>query len=224
MKNLSGSSRFRFSPLRDVPTTSLNCEIENDAAMRGDPVDPRRTSTVTPAKNFEAKRNPSESILVEPRTVRGAKDIVYGELPIAARPEAQDERQKLTIVHGSKVDIAVRQFFRPYVLAFLALAIAVGGNGYGYKLAQYFHHSEVSKASATRMWVDHRDDSSITVSHQQTHPQRISAFELFLVFAPQVPRLTRDHALTTPAPARAAFIISSHIPFRAPPSTQSSLA
>ena len=62
----------------------------------------------------------------------------------------------------SKLHVAVRQFFRPYVLAFLALAIAVGGNGYGYKLSQYFQHSEVSKASATRMWVDHRDDSSIT--------------------------------------------------------------
>lgn len=149
---------------------------------------------------------------------------MHDEFPIAARPEAQDERPKLMIVRGSKTDIAVRQFFRPYVLAFLALAIAVGANGYGYKLAQYFHHSEVSKASATRMWVDHRDDSSVTVAHQQTRPQRISAFELFLVFAPQVPRLTRDHALTTPAPARAAFVVSSHIPFRAPPSIQSSLA
>ncbi|HMG86484.1 MAG TPA: hypothetical protein VK574_12090 [Terracidiphilus sp.] len=149
---------------------------------------------------------------------------MHDELPIAAGPEAQDQRQKLMVARESKMDAAVRQFFRPYVLAFLALAIAVGGNGYGYKLAQYFHHPEVSKASATRMWVDHRDDSSITVSHQQTRPQRISSFELFLVFAPQIPRLTRDHALTTPAPARAAFVISSHIPFRAPPQIQSSMA
>ena len=109
---------------------------------------------------------------------------MHDEFPIAARPEAQDERPKLMIVRGSKTDIAVRQFFRPYVLAFLALAIAVGANGYGYKLAQYFHHSEVSKASATRMWVDHRDDSSVTVAHQQTRPQRISAFRAFPRFCP----------------------------------------
>ncbi len=149
---------------------------------------------------------------------------MHDELPIADRHEAQVERQEFMMLRGSKMEVALRQFFRPYVLAFLALAIAVGGNGYGYKLAQYFHHTEVSKASATKMWVDHRDDSSITVSHQQTLPQRISSFELFLVFAPQFPRLTRDHALTTPAPARAAIVISSHIPFRAPPSIQSFMA
>jgi hypothetical protein len=149
---------------------------------------------------------------------------VQDEFLIAVGPEAHVERQRAIGARDSKMDLAVRQFFRPYVLAFLALAIAVGGNGYGYKLAQYFQHSEVSKASATRMWVDHRDDSSITVAHQQTRPQRISALELFLVFAPQVPRLSRDHAVTTPAPVRVAAVISSHIPFRAPPSVQPSLA
>ena len=111
------------------------------------------------------------------------------------------------------------------LLAFLALAIAVGGNGYGYKLAQYFQHSEVSKASATRMWVDHRDDSSSITAHQHTRPQRISAFELFALFEPQqVQRLSRDHALTTPPPPRIAFVICSHIPFRAPPTLHFSLA
>jgi len=148
---------------------------------------------------------------------------VHEKLPFAAISKAQVERQK-PMAPGSKVNVAVRQFFRPYVLAFLALALVVGGNGYGHKLSHYFQHSDVSKASATRMWVDHRDDSSVTVSHHQTRPQRISAFELFLIFAPQVPRLSRDHTLTTPAPPRAAFVISSHIPFRAPPSTQSLLA
>lgn len=147
---------------------------------------------------------------------------MHDELPIAIMTEAQIEREKPMVARDSEVDVAVRQFLRPYVLVFLALAMAVGANGYGNKLAQYFQHSEVSKASATRMWVDHRDDSSLTVSHQR--PRQISALELFLVFAPQVPRLSRDHALTTPAPARAAFVISSHIPFRAPPAIQSSLA
>lgn len=146
------------------------------------------------------------------------------EFLIAGKPETYVERQKAIGARDSKMNVAVRQFFRPYVLAFLALAIAVGGNGYGYKLAQYFHHSEVSKASATRMWVDHRDDSSIAVAHQQTQPQRIFALELFLIFDPQVPRLSRDHTVTTPAPMRVAAVISLHIPFRAPPSIQSSLA
>lgn len=149
---------------------------------------------------------------------------MHDELPIAATSEAQVERQKPMIARQSKIDVAVRQFFRAPVLSFLALALVVGGNGYGHKLSKYFQHSEVSKASATRMWVDHRDDSSVTVSRHQTRPQRISAFELFLIFTPQVPRLARDHVLTTPPPQRAAFVISSHIPFRAPPSIPSLLA
>lgn len=153
-----------------------------------------------------------------------AEDTLHGDFSMATNGATQVERWEQSIVLDAKVYVAVRQFFRPCVLAFLALAIAVGGNGYGYKLAQYFHHSEVSKASATKMWVDHRDDSSITIAHQQMRPQRISAFELFLVFAPRIPRLTRDHALTTPAPARAAFIVSSHVSFRGPPSIPSSLA
>lgn len=150
---------------------------------------------------------------------------MHDEQSIAARPEAQVKRQELVAAHDGGVSVAVRQFFRPYVLAFLALAIAVGGNGYGYKLAQYLQHSEASKASATRMWVDHRDDSSSTASQRHTRTQRVSAFELFALFAPQqLPRVSRDHALTTPAPARIAFIISSHIPFRAPPTLDPSLA
>ena len=149
---------------------------------------------------------------------------MHDGLPIAAGSTAQLERQKPMIARPSEIVVAVRQFFRGPVLAFLALAIVVGGNGYGHKLSQYFQHSGVSKASTTRMWVDHRDDSSVTVSRHHTRPQRISAFELFLIFAPQVPRLARDHALTTPPPQRAAFVVSSHIPFRAPPSIQSSLS
>jgi hypothetical protein len=157
-------------------------------------------------------------------TVRGAEDIVYDRFANVNRPETCVERHDPMFTRGSKTDVAVRQFFRPYVLAFLALAIAVGGNGYGYKLSQYLRHSEVRKASATRMCVDHRDDSSITNAHHRERPRQISALELFLVFAPQFPRLTRDHALTTPAPARAACVISSHIPFRAPPSSKSFMA
>ncbi len=101
---------------------------------------------------------------------------------IAARPEAQVKRQELVAAHDGGESVAVRQFFRPYVLAFLALAIAVGGNGYGYKLAQYFQHSEASKASATRMWVDHRDDSSITVRNSTHEPQRDLRFRAFRPF------------------------------------------
>ena len=120
--------------------------------------------------------------------------------------------------------MAIRQLFRPYVLAFLALALAVGGWSYGYKLSQYLHHPEVSKASATRMWVDHRDDATRAPAQGQSQPRQIPGSALVALFSPLLPRLSRDHALTTPAPTRVAFILAALIPFRAPPSLHSSLA
>lgn len=148
---------------------------------------------------------------------------MHAEFPIATGPKAQMQREAST-GHESGIPVAVRQFFQPCVLAVLALAVAIGANGYGYKLSQYLQHPQVSKATGTRMWVEHRDDSSSAVAQLHTKPQRISGFALFALSAPQLPRLSRDHVVTTPAPARVTYIISSHIPFRAPPSVNPSLA
>ena len=149
---------------------------------------------------------------------------MHDEFPIATGRNAQTQRMVSAMQRELGIPAAVRQFFEPCVLAFLALALAIGANGYGYKLSQYFQHAQVSRASGTRMWVEHRDDSSNAVAHLQTKPQRISAFALFASSALQLPRLSRDHAVTIPAPARITFIISSHIPFRAPPALDPSLA
>jgi hypothetical protein len=149
---------------------------------------------------------------------------VHDEFPITARHEAQIRRPSGMIAHDSEIHIAVRQFFQPYVLAFVALSIAVGGWSYGYKLSQYLQHPEVSRASVTRMWVDHRNEAAAVPAQLHTKPQRISGFALFALSAPQFPRPSRDHAVSTPAPARVTLIISSHIPLRAPPSLNPSLA
>jgi hypothetical protein len=149
---------------------------------------------------------------------------LHDESPIATRTDVQIQRPSGMMAHDSEMRIAVRQFFQPYVLAFLALALVVGACGYGYKLSQYFQHSEVCKASATRMWVDHRDESVAVPSQHHTKPQRISGLALSALSAAQLPRLSRDHAVTTPPPARVTLIISSHIPFRAPPALNPSLA
>lgn len=129
---------------------------------------------------------------------------------------------------GSEMDVAVRQFFRPYVLAFLSLAVVFGGSSYGYKLSQYFEHSEVTRASLNRAWVDHRNDSSAIVSHgpEQVSPAKLLGLVLFSVAAVslRVSRRTPDLVLDEPAPVREAFLFSSLIPFRAPPITNPSLA
>ena len=130
---------------------------------------------------------------------------MHDEFPIPTRHQAQNRRSVLVIGRDSGIPVAVRQFFQPCVLAFFALAIAISANGYGYKLSQYLHHAEVSKASGTRMWVEHRDDSSSAVTQLHTKPQKISGLALLAFSAPQLPRLSRDHVVITPAPTRVAI-------------------
>jgi hypothetical protein len=168
-----------------------------------------------PLKICEAKRNRAESIV---------NKTVLDVSKIAMAYSAHNRRQTTLVARDSGIQAAIRQFFHPYVLAFLALALVVGAYGYGYKLSQYSHHSGVSKASPTHVWVDHRDE---TVGVQALHhaaPQDLSDFAVFAAFVPPVPRLSRDHVVITPAPARVAVFISSNIPFRAPPSLHSSQA
>jgi hypothetical protein len=127
------------------------------------------------------------------------------------------------VAEGSFLPLAVRQFFHPYVLAFLALALAVGGWSYGYKLSRYLHHQGVTKASATRMWVEHRDDSKLSVAHQSpTHP--IPASLLTVQCSPPLPRFSRNTAVTIPTSRRVHFKVAALIPFRAPPGLLSPLA
>ena len=151
-----------------------------------------------------------------------AGESVLDDNPVATGSLARIERRAMAAPR-SELQIASRQFFHPYVLGFLALALAVGASGYGYKLSHYFQIAGVSKASPTRMWVDHRDESAGTQAQHLTKPQRIPGLALFDSPAPQVLRLSRDHVVITPAPARVAVIISSHIPFRAPPSLHPSV-
>lgn len=135
---------------------------------------------------------------------------------ITTTSEAQAERRQLAD-SGSEVPVAVRQFFRPYVLAFLSLAVIVGGWSYGYKLSQYLQHPEVSRASVTRILVEHRNDSVVVSSDHRIPPGKLQGLALLTDAAPRVSHHQRDLILSESAPAREAFIFSSLIPFRAPP-------
>jgi hypothetical protein len=125
---------------------------------------------------------------------------------------------------ASELGVAMRQFFRPQVLTLLALAIVYAGFIYGYKLSQYQQHPEVTRASLTRAWVDHRNDSIAIVPQQQVRPAKLLALVLVTTAALRVARRTPELVLDKPAPAREAFLFSSLIPFRAPPSANPSLA
>ena len=127
---------------------------------------------------------------------------------------------------ASDFDVAVHQFLRPRVLLLFSLAIIWAGFIYGYKLSQYRPHPEVTRVSLARAWVDHRNDSIGIVPHQQTRPTRLLSLALITTaaLALQVAHRTPDLILDEPAPVREAFLFSSLIPFRAPPSTNPSRA
>ncbi len=141
-----------------------------------------------------------------------------GNFPIANASAAHEPRT--VAVSWS---LAVRQFFRPSVLACLALAITVGGWGYGYKLSQYLLHTDVTKASHTRMWVDHRDDSFKAGSHAH-RPQTLPASGSFDLSTFQTPPLARELVFSTPLQSRILTFVSPLHPLRAPPISYSSLA
>lgn len=151
---------------------------------------------------------------------------MHDVIAIANCRNARVGRQELMAKSGSELDLAVRQFFQPYVLAFLALAVVFGGFSYGYKLSQYFQHSEVTRASLTRAWVDHRNGSLAIVSHDDAQAGKLLGLALIATtaLALRVAHRTPDLVLDEAAPVREAYLFSSLIPFRAPPSTNPSLA
>ena len=82
------------------------------------------------------------------------------------KPTQSPSTAKLTALK-----LAILQFLEPGVLPVLALALMVGGWSYGKKLSHYFHNTHVTKASTTRMWLDHRNDAvnAPVAIHQVEH-------------------------------------------------------
>jgi hypothetical protein len=149
---------------------------------------------------------------------------VHADFSIAKTQNAQVERQGMMAGNDSAVGVAVRQFFRPSVLALLALAVVFGGFSYGYKLAQYMQHSEVTRATLTRAWLEDRSASVAVVSHAQADPGKLLGLALVAAALLRMAHRTPDIFFDEAAPTREAFHSSSLIPFRAPPISNPSLA
>ena len=144
---------------------------------------------------------------------------MHDEFAIAIARNAGDRRNSAVAW-----SMALRQFFRPCVLAFLALAVAVGGWGYGYKLSQYLTHSDLSRASSTRLWVEHRDDGSEVRAHQQHSPDKLQCSQFSGISSPRVPHLSRELVFAEPTESRILTFVSPLHPLRAPPTVTFSLA
>lgn len=137
---------------------------------------------------------------------------MHGNLPIAIAQPATGRRSSV-ITPGT----ALRQFFRPCVLSVLALAVTVGGWGYGYKLSQYLHRSHLSTPSATRMWVEHRDDSFEAPDHHQHQLHKLLVSQFFRLSASQLPNFSHEPVFTHPLQSRVLTFVSPLHPLRAPP-------
>ena len=148
--------------------------------------------------------------------------------PISGARKTQTMRAgEMSVVRRSAADVRLRLFFRPSVLALLSLAFVVGACGYAFKLNQYQHLFELSKPSAVRMWFEHRDDSFKAFSQYSLRSQKPPATKGFAAAVAQPTQQvgwSRGLALVLPASHRPAFLVSSLIPFRAPPISHSSLA
>jgi hypothetical protein len=119
--------------------------------------------------------------------------------------------------------LAILQFLEPGVLPVLAMALIVGGWSYGLKLSHYVHHSKVTKASTTRMWLDQRNEATAAapvpqrqVEHKFVTPQ------LWVLSVPQQqPKLLHEEIIAESASVRInAFVSPLHL-LRAPPLSRS---
>jgi hypothetical protein len=137
-----------------------------------------------------------------------------GPFPIASLQDAHQSRSQAGL---ATLKMATLQFLHPGVLSVLALALIVSGGSYGRKLAHYLHNPDLTKASTTRMWVDHRNDSIAgPVQHHQT-PHKFLTPQLLVVVVPSVPHFSRQQIIAEPVQSHTAVFVSPLHPLRAPP-------
>jgi hypothetical protein len=134
--------------------------------------------------------------------------------PIASSQNADKLRSQPDI---AKLKLAILQFLQPGVLPVLALALVVGGWSYGLKLSHYLHHTDVTKASTTRMWVDHRNDTSVAPDQHHQSPQKFLTLQLHVFAVPPLPSFSREGAIAESVPAYTVEFVSPLHPLRAPP-------
>ena len=134
--------------------------------------------------------------------------------PIASSQNADRSRSTAKL---SALKLAILQFLEPGVLPVLALALFVGGWSYGKKLSHYFHNTDVTKASTTRMWLDHRNDTSVAPAQQHQSPQKFLTPQLSMFAVPPSPNFSRESAIAESAPLHTVEFVSPLHPLRAPP-------
>ena len=134
--------------------------------------------------------------------------------PIA---EPQNALRSRSTANLAALKLATLRFLEPGVLPVLALALIVGGWSYGLKLSHYFHHTDVTKASTTRMWLDHRNDTKVAQAPERQVEHRFLSPQVCVLAVPQLPHFSRLQLVPIPAAAHSVDFVSPLHPLRAPP-------
>jgi hypothetical protein len=108
--------------------------------------------------------------------------------------------------------------FRPSVLGFAALAIAVALWGAGYKLSLYQHLNDRAKClPVAKLWIEHRDTVGITVSKLRAAAPILPSLALLPVAKEETRYATRADVFLPALEVRGASTSGSLVPLRAPP-------
>lgn len=134
--------------------------------------------------------------------------------PIA---QAQDTTRSRSTVKLASLKLLVLHFLRPRVLPVLALALMAAGWSYGLKLSHYLRHTDVTKASSTRLWLDHRNEATVAADSRHQVQDKFHTPPLSGLGVRALPPTSWQQLLAVPAPAPTAdFVLPLH-PLRAPP-------
>jgi hypothetical protein len=143
---------------------------------------------------------------------------LHGTLPIANARNAHASRSQDRLAN---LKLATRQLLQPSVLSVFALALIVGGWSYGRKLSHYLHNPNLTKASTTRMWVDHRNESiAAPVQHDPT-PEKLVTPHFLVTAVPPLPDFSREQIIAEPVQSHTIVFVSPLHPLRAPPTFSS---
>ena len=138
-----------------------------------------------------------------------------GPFPIA---DTHNSKRSHVTAKLSALKLAILQFLEPGVLPVLVMALIVGGWSYGLKLSHYVHHSKVTKASTTRMWLDQRNEATVAPVPQRQVEHKFVTPQLWALSVPQQqPKLLHEEIIAEYASVRInAFVSPLHL-LRAPP-------
>jgi len=138
-----------------------------------------------------------------------------GPFPIA---DTHNSKRSHATAKLSALKLAILQFLEPGVLPVVAMALIVGGWSYGLKLSHYVHHSKVTKASTTRMWLDQRNEATAAPVPQRQVEHKFVTPQLWALSVPQQqPKLLHEEIIAEYASVRInAFVSPLHL-LRAPP-------